>query len=53
MNTAIERLADAVHPGRDERIRVVKDIAAGAVLIAAMVSVVVAVLVVGKNLAKL
>ena len=53
MNTAIERLADAVHPGRDERIRVVKDIAAGAVLIASMVSVVIAVLVVGKNLPKL
>ena len=50
MNTAIEQLADAVHPGADEQIRVVKDIAAGAVLIAAMVSVVVAVLVVGKNL---
>ena len=38
------------HPERDEQIRVVKDIAAGAVLIAAMVSVVVSVLVVGKNL---
>ncbi|HCR28852.1 MAG TPA: hypothetical protein DIV79_02390 [Opitutae bacterium] len=53
MNTAIEQLADALHPERDDRIRLVKDVAATAVLIAVMVSVVVAVLVVGKNPPKL
>ena len=50
MNTAVELLADALHPDRDERIRVVKDVAAGAVLITAIVSVVVAILVVWKHL---
>ena len=50
MNTAVELLADALHPDRDERIRVVKDLAAGAVLITAIVSVVVAILVVWKHL---
>ena len=50
MNTAVELLADALHPERDERIRLVKDVAAGAVLITAIVSVVVAILVVWKHL---
>jgi len=50
MNTAIEQLADALRPERDERIRLVKDVAAGAVLISAIVSVVVAVLVIWKHL---
>ena len=50
MNTAVEQLADALHPERDERIRVVKDVAAGAILITAMVSVVVAILVVWNHL---
>ena len=50
MNTAVELLADALHPDRDERIRVVKDLAAGAVLITAIASVVVAILVVWKHL---
>ena len=50
MNTAVELLADALHPDRDERIRVVKDLAAGAVLITEKASVVVAILVVWKHL---
>ena len=50
MNTAIEQLADALHPERDERIRLVKDVAAGAVLITAIASVVVAICVVWKHL---
>lgn len=33
MNTAIEKLSDALHPGYHEKIKTVKDIAAGAVLI--------------------
>lgn len=36
LNTAIERLADTVQPQRDERIRDVKDIGAGAVLACAI-----------------
>lgn len=35
-NAAIERLADIVQPNHDERIKVMKDLAAGAVLIAAL-----------------
>ena len=50
MNTAVELLADALQPDSDERIRVVKDVAAGAVLITAIASVVVAILVVWKHL---
>ena len=50
MNTAVEQLADALHPEHAERIRLVKDVVAGAVLITAIVSVVVAVLVIGKHL---
>ena len=38
LNTAIEHLADTAGPTRSEQIRVVKDVAAGAVLLAAMVS---------------
>ncbi len=40
-NTAIEHLADTAGPVRSEQIRVVKDVAAGAVLVAAAVSLVV------------
>ena len=50
MNTAVELLADALQPDSDERIRVVKDVAAGAVLITAIASVVVAILLVWKHL---
>ena len=50
MNTAVERLADAIQLEQDERIRLVKDVAAGAVLITAIASMVVAILVVWKRL---
>lgn len=40
-NTTIERLADLVEPNRNDLIRQVKDYSAGAVLIAAIVSLVV------------
>jgi len=36
MNTALEALADAVHPERDARVGRAKDLAAGAVLVAAI-----------------
>ena len=38
LNTAIERLCDTVHPEKAEGIRIVKDVAAGAVLCAAIAS---------------
>jgi diacylglycerol kinase (ATP) len=48
INTALEILADKFHPERNEQIGQVKDIAAGAVLVAALFAVVVAVVVFGK-----
>lgn len=44
-NTALETLCDRVTPAHDEQIRRVKDAAAGAVLVAAIISVIVAVIV--------
>lgn len=41
LNTAVEALANFVHPDYDRRIGIVKDIAAGAVFIMAMASVVI------------
>jgi diacylglycerol kinase (ATP) len=41
VNTSIEHLADTLHPGIHEGIRKVKDIAAGAVLISAIIAVVI------------
>lgn len=45
LNTAVERLADYLSPERNEEIRQVKDYAAGAVLIAAVVAVVIGLLI--------
>lgn len=41
-NTALERMADRVQPEFDEEIRAIKDIAAGAVLVAAFTAIAVA-----------
>ncbi|UKJ05816.1 diacylglycerol kinase family protein [Solitalea lacus] len=41
INTAIEKLADTINPEFDSRIGIVKDIAAGAVLITAISAVIV------------
>jgi len=49
MNSAIEELANEVTGERKERIRKVKDMAAGAVLICSLTSIVVAVLVVARK----
>lgn len=38
LNTAVERLCDTVHPDKAEGIRIAKDVAAGAVLCAAIAS---------------
>jgi undecaprenol kinase len=43
LNSAIERLADALHPAEHEAIRAVKDCAAAAVLIACLGALAVAV----------
>lgn len=42
VNTAIERLADVLQPEKDDRIKQIKDLAAGAVLIAAIASIIIA-----------
>ncbi|MCM5663611.1 diacylglycerol kinase [Galbibacter mesophilus] len=41
MNTGIEKLADFVHPSHHKKIGFIKDIAAGAVCIAAVVAIIV------------
>jgi diacylglycerol kinase (ATP) len=41
LNTAVERLADLVTRERDPNIKIIKDLAAGAVLIAAITAVIV------------
>jgi diacylglycerol kinase (ATP) len=53
LNSALEALADAVHPERDPRVGRAKDVAAGAVLLAAIASVVIGALVFGPRLAAL
>ena len=47
-NTAIEKICDIVQPEYDERIKFIKDIAAGAVLILAIAAVFVGILVYWK-----
>lgn len=49
VNTAIEAICDRVSPEEHELIRVAKDVAAGAVLVAAIASVIVAVLIFGPH----
>lgn len=39
LNTAVEKIADFIHPGYHERIGFIKDIAAGAVFFAAMTAI--------------
>lgn len=51
VNTAIEALCDAVHPEQHPEIGRAKDVAAGAVLIAALGAVVIALLIFGRRLA--
>lgn len=50
LNSALERLCDEVTEERKESIRNIKDIAAGAVLVAALIAVVIGVMVFGKYL---
>lgn len=41
VNTSIEKLADTLHPGKHEGIRIAKDAAAGAVLIASCIALII------------
>ena len=41
MNTAIEKLCDMVQPDKHPEVKIIKDIAAGAVLVAAVCSVII------------
>ena len=50
INSALEALADAVHPARDPRIGRAKDLAAGAVLVAAIAAAVIGALLFGPRL---
>ncbi len=52
-NSAIELLADFISPGRNEMIGKLKDIAAGAVLIAVITSVIAGVLIFWPYIAKI
>ena len=52
LNSAVEKLADAVHPADHPLVGVAKDMAAGAVLITAVASVVLGLLVFGPYLAR-
>lgn len=45
MNTAIEKLANLVHPGYSEKIKIIKDISAAAVLLAAITSIVIGIII--------
>ena len=45
LNTALEHLADFVHPGQHQQIGRIKDMAAGAVLIAAATAVIIGLLI--------
>jgi diacylglycerol kinase len=50
INTAIEMLADKISPDKDDIIGSIKDISAGAVFVAALCSVIIAIIVFGKYL---
>ena len=44
-NTAVEKMADHLHPERHPQIKIVKDVAAGAVLFAAVISAIAGVII--------
>ena len=53
VNSAIERLSDVVQPEKDERIRDVKDISAGAVLVCAITAAFIGIIIFLPKLLKL
>ena len=50
LNTCVEKICDIIQPEFDERIKIIKDMAAGSVFLMAMASVVVGVLIYSKYL---
>ncbi|UTX49993.1 diacylglycerol kinase family protein [Chryseobacterium sp. MA9] len=52
-NTAIEKICDIIQPDFDKRIGFIKDIAAGAVFLTAIASVIIGILVYGKYVVRL
>lgn len=50
INTAIERLADHVTPEQHPQIKIIKDLAAGAVLLSAIIAIVVGLIVFGNKI---
>ena len=50
LNTCVEKICDIIQPDFDERIKIIKDMAAGSVFLMAMASVVVGVLIYSKYL---
>lgn len=50
LNTCVEKICDIIQPNFDERIKIIKDMAAGSVFLMAMASVVVGVLIYSKYL---
>ena len=49
-NTCIERLCDMITKEKDEKIAYIKDIAAGAVLVTALMSLIIAIFIIGRRL---
>lgn len=50
LNTCVEKICDIIQPDFDQRIKIIKDMAAGSVFLMAMASVVVGVLIYAKYL---
>ena len=50
LNTCVEKICDIIQPNFDERIKIIKDMAAGSVFLMAMASVVVGALIYSKYL---
>lgn len=50
LNTAIEHISDYISPSRNEKIRIIKDLAAATVLFSAIVAVIIGILVFGVRL---
>ncbi len=53
INSVIERVMDFIQPGYDERIKEIKDIAAGVVLVTALISIVVGILIFAPKIIQL
>lgn len=45
MNTAVEKLCDFIHPGKHENIKLIKDIAAAAVLVVSLGALVIGIII--------